>query len=86
MKKNYSDLIKSKENRTLTAKGYKFLWKCIDVVADNKGLSRYSKDLKGIKEKLRLIIEQLIIDEEKTLQEIKSIIKNRVENKAFIVG
>lgn len=50
MKKNYSYLIKDKKNRTLTAKGYKFLYRCIDtkrvnpVSQRNKAYKRTIKD------------------------------------------
>lgn len=75
--KNYSDLIKSKTERTLTAKGYKFLWKCIDVIAMQNNVNRYSKEIGPMKEKFSEIIHHLIIDRGMTLDEIKDAIKNR---------
>lgn len=80
MKKNYSDLIKDKPKKILTAKGYKFLWKCIDIVAKQRGLNRYSQELKPVKEKLKEILSYLIIDKELSIEEIKEIVKNRTLN------
>jgi hypothetical protein len=77
MKKNYSEFIKDKQKRTLTAKGYKFIWKCIDIVAGQNNLNRYSKELKHLKDKLTTLLTHLIIDQEKTINEIKEMIKNR---------
>lgn len=77
MKKNYSSLIRNKKERTLTAKGYKFLWDCIDVIALQHNLSRYSHELRPLKEKLKKLLTYLLIDEEKSIKEIKSMIANR---------
>lgn len=77
MKRNYSDLIKSKEQRTLTAKGNRFLWRCIDVIAENKGLNRYSNELKETKDKFKNIIYFLIIDKGMSISEITELIKSR---------
>ena len=78
--KNYSELIKDKNKRILSAKGYKFLWRCIDIVAEQNGVCRYSKEITPLKEKLRNILNFLIIDEELSLEEIKLMIKNREIN------
>lgn len=75
--KNYSDTIKSKSERTLTAKGYSFVWKCIDIVADQKGLCRYDSNLKETKEKLKKVLTDLLIDKEMSINEIKELIKSR---------
>lgn len=75
--KNYSDLIKDKSKRTLTAKAYKFLWKCIDIIAESKGLNRYSLEMRPVKEKFSKIINHLIIDKEMTISEITELIKSR---------
>jgi len=82
--KNYSDLIKSKQERTLTAKGNSFVWKCIDIVAEQNGLNRYSKDLKPLKEKLKSILYHLMIDKELSLFCIKELIKQRKINNVKI--
>jgi hypothetical protein len=73
--KNYSALVKSKEKRILTAKGNKFVWRCIDVAAEQRGLNRYSKELNPLKEKLRNLLHHLIIDKGLSATEIKAIIK-----------
>ena len=74
--KNYSDLINNKAKRTLSAKGNKFLSKCIDIVAKSKGLTRYHSEMNTLKENLSKNIKFLIIDKEMNLEEIKEIIKN----------
>lgn len=75
--KNYSELISNKEKRQLTAKGNKFVWKCIDIIAANKNLHRYSPEFKGIKEKFYTIIYDLIVDKEMTIEQITNLIKSR---------
>jgi len=75
--KNYSDTIKSKQEKTLTAKGYSFVWKCIDIVADQKGLCRYDSNLKEVKEKIKKVLTDLLIDKEMSINEIKELIKSR---------
>lgn len=77
--KNYSELIKSKSERTLTAKGYKFLWRGIALIAETKGLSIYSIEMKESKEKFSNIIKHLIIDKEMNINEIKELISSRTE-------
>lgn len=79
--KNHSELIKSKSERTLTAKGYKFLWKGIALIAEIKGLSIYSLEMKEHKEKFSNIIKHLIIDKGMSIQEIKNLISSRMELK-----
>lgn len=75
--KNYSDTIKSVQDRTLTAKGYKFVTRCIDIIAANKGLHRYSPEMKPYKEKFRLIMLDLFIDKRMTIQQVTDLIKSR---------
>ena len=77
MKRNETDLIKCSKSRKLTAKGYKFKWQCIELIAKNRGLNKYSKELKPIIEKFSLILDDLIIDKKMTLNEIKELIKSR---------
>ena len=78
MKKNETDLIKSKKNRLLTAKGYKFLNNCIELAANQRGLNRYHNEFKPLKEKIKTIIEDLIIDKNLSIEQIKEIAqKNR---------
>lgn len=77
MQKNESELIKNSQKRQLTAKGYKFKWQCIDIIASKNGLNKYSKELKPIKEKFGLILDDLIIDKKLSIPDIKEIIKNR---------
>lgn len=78
MTKNETDLIKSTAKRQLTAKGYKFLNRCIEIMSIQHGLTRYHKEMKPKKEKLSMLINRLIIDERKSIEEIKDMIKNRV--------
>lgn len=75
--KNYSDLINSKEKRILTAKGNKFVWKCIDIIAANKNLHRYSKEFKPFQEKTIAIMKDLIIDKGMNIKQITELIKSR---------
>lgn len=78
--KNYSELIKNKTERTLTAKGNAFLWRCIDIVADKNGISRYDTRMKEIKQKLSIAIKFLIIDKNLSINEIKEIIQKSKNN------
>lgn len=79
MRKNYSELIKDKNKRILTAKGYKFQWQCIELIAKtkNQNFCRFSPQIKELKNKFTEIYLHLVIDKELTLKEIKELIKNR---------
>ena len=79
MRKNYSDLIKCKNERLLTAKGYKFKWQCIELIAKTKNINycRFSPQIKELKNNFTNIFLHLVIDKELTLKEIKELIKNR---------
>lgn len=72
---NYNEAVHSKEKRQLTAKGNKFLWRCIEIVANSKGLHKYSPEMKEIKDKLSDIVKHLLIDRELTIPEVTEIIK-----------
>lgn len=73
--KNHSELIKNVSERTLTAKGYKFLWRCIDIIAEHKGLNRYSREMRETKDSFSRIVKILIIDRGMTTDEVVDIIK-----------
>lgn len=75
--KNYSELIRDKQKRMLSAKGHKFVWRCIDILAKQNGTNGYDPNLKGPKNKLREILHHLMIDKEMSIEEIKTLIKNR---------
>lgn len=75
--KNHNEAVKCPIRRILTAKGSKFLWKCIDIAAEVKGCHRYSKEFRETKEKLRSIIEHLLIDKGLTIEQTKELIKSR---------
>jgi hypothetical protein len=75
--KNHSELIKSVQSRTLTAKGNKFVWKCIDLVAELNGLKKYAPELKETKEKIRTVLYDLIIDKQMTIDQITELIRSR---------
>lgn len=75
--KNYSDTVKCPNKRILTAKGKRFLWKCIDIIAAHKSLHRYSKDMQPIKEKFTAIIHDLLIEKGMTIAEVTDLIKSR---------
>ena len=79
MRKNYSDLIKDKNKGLLTAKGYKFQWQCIELIAKTKNINycRFSPEIKELKVKFTNIFLHLVIDKELTLKEIKELIKNK---------
>ena len=86
MRKNYSDLIKDKNKRLLTAKAYKFQWQCIELIAKTKNINycMYSSEIKELKVKFTNIFLHLVIDKELNLKEIKELIKNKtllIENK-----
>lgn len=75
--KNYSELIKDVRQRTLTAKGSKFLYKCLDIIAEHKGTHKYAKDFKETSDKFKKIMYHLIIDKGMSMQEITDLIKSR---------
>lgn len=79
MQKNYSELIKDKNKRLLTAKGYKFQWQCIELIAKTKNVNfcKYSPQIKELKNKFTNIFLHLVIDKELNLKQIKELIKNR---------
>lgn len=77
MVKNHSEYIKSVKNRTLTAKGLKFLNRCIDIACENKGYTRYHTEMKELKVKLSDILTHLFIDKGLTKDEIIELIKSR---------
>ena len=77
--KNYSETICNKEKRQLTAKGYKFLTQIVQIVANKNGLHRCQSEFKPVKEKIYNLIHHLLIDKELTINEVKEIIKNRIE-------
>lgn len=76
--KNYSDTICSKKNRTLSAKGYKFQTRLIDIIANNRGLTRYHSELNPVKEQIKKILENLFIDRELSIEDVKEIIKKSI--------
>ena len=49
------------------------------IALNKKGLNFYAPESKPIKQKIRRLIEYLIFDELKTIDEVKEIIKNRIE-------
>lgn len=73
--KNYNEAVHCKEKRELTAKGNKFVWRCIEIVGNSKGLHVYSPQMKELKEKVREIIHHLLIDKELTIAEVTELIK-----------
>lgn len=77
MLKNESELIKNSQQRQLTAKALKFKWQCIDIIANQHGFNKYSIEIKPIKEKFSTILDFLIIDKKLTIEQIKTMIKNR---------
>lgn len=74
--KNFSVLINNKSDRTLSAKGNKFLNQCVLILANSKGLTRYHSEFKSTKEKITVLIKDLIIDKEMNIYEIKELIKS----------
>lgn len=74
--KNYSVIIKSKQERTLTAKGNKFVWRCVDIIAASKGLNKYSPEMKTVKEKFSNVVKYLLIDKELSIEQVTDLIKS----------
>ena len=77
MRKNETELIKCSKNRWLTAKALKFKSKCINIIANQYGLTPYHPEIKPLKEKFNVLFFHLIIDKKMTLEEIKELIKSR---------
>lgn len=78
--RNETEFIKSTKERTLTAKAYKFMWQCIDIVAQQNGYTRYHKETREVKANLRELMIHLFIDKGLSINEIKELIKNRTIN------
>jgi hypothetical protein len=76
-RKNETELIKCSKNRWLTAKAVKFENRCIHIIANQYGTSRYDPKIKPLKEKFTNIFEHLVFDKKLSLVEIKELIKNR---------
>lgn len=74
--KNYSEAIRCKKERTLTAKGNKFVWRCVDIIAASKGLNKYSPEMKEVKEKFFNVVKYLLIDEEMGIEQVTELIKS----------
>lgn len=77
MQRNYSKLIANKQKRQLTAYGYKFLSRYIEIASKQRGLTRYHKEMQPIKDKLKEILDYLIIDKEMTIDDIKKILHDK---------
>lgn len=77
MNRNYNEYIRCIHTRTLSAKGYKFLSRCVDIACKNKGYTRYHKEMKPLREKLTEIIKHLFIDRGMSHTEIADLIKSR---------
>jgi hypothetical protein len=78
--RNYSEAICNKQKRQLTAKGNKFVNRCIKIALNKQGLnSRLLPEAKPTVKKLNEIIHYLLIDQELTINEVTEIIKNRIE-------
>ena len=79
MKKNYNEVVADLKKRQLTAKGHKFIEQLADIVCNKKGYQRYTIEYRLIKQRLRDIVETLFLDHLMTLNEVKEVIKNRIE-------
>lgn len=77
MARNYSEWIKCPRERTLTAKGAKFMQRIIEIAAENKGIHRMHKDFKPYKEQIRKLVINLFIDKGMTKDQIIGVIKER---------
>jgi hypothetical protein len=75
--RNETEFIKCSNRRYLTAKASKFLSRCVDIAAKQNGITRYHEEFRPTKERLSKIIHSLFIDENKSIEEIKQLIKNR---------
>jgi len=75
--KNETEFIKCSRNRHLTAKASKFLSRCIEIAAQQHGLTRYHSGFKPTKERISKIVTSLFIDKNKSIQDVKELIKNR---------
>ena len=78
-KRNYSDLIKCPIDRTLTAKGYKFVEECLTILASHHGAHRYSGGaFSPLKNKFTSLVKILIIDKGMTREGVIAAIKQRI--------
>ena len=84
MKANYSKEIANLQKRQLTAAGNKFIEQCTEIVCNKNGFYRYTPKYREVKTKLRELIEPLFFDKLLTIQEVKTIIKNRIEKNTLI--
>lgn len=77
MRRNYSKLIRNKEKRELSAAGYKFFYRCFQLACEQRKLTVYHKKTKPLKDKLKKLMEHLIIDREMSKEEIKELVQNK---------
>lgn len=73
--KNFNEAVKCPVKRQLTAKGYKFLNRCNHIIAEANASNIYAAEMKPIKEKLKTIVEHLLIDKGLTIAEVTELIK-----------
>lgn len=78
--RNESEFIKCSKKRFLTAKAQKFVDRCIEIAANQRGLNRYSPEFKEVKDKISSLLKSLFIDKNKSIDEIKEMIRNRTLN------
>lgn len=77
MRRNYSKLIRNKEKRELSSAGLKFFYRCFDLACKQRNLTIYHKETKPLMDKLKKLMEHLIIDREMSKEEIKELVKNK---------
>lgn len=78
--KNETEFIKSTQERTLTAKASKFVNKCVMLMAEQRGYTRYHKEIKEVKVQLTNLLIHLFIDKGMSISEVTDVIKNRTVN------
>lgn len=77
MRRNYSKLIRDKEKRKLSSAGYKFFYTCFKLACEQRKLTVYHKETKPLKDKLKKLMEYLIIDKEMSKEDIKELVQNK---------
>lgn len=80
--KNYSETIKSLNEKTLTAKALKFRANLVEILVKHYGFThRLKNDFRPIYHKVVILFNDLVFDKKMTLPEIKVFIKESINLK-----
>lgn len=82
MKRNETELIKSTSKRKLTSKGLKLISKIQDLACEKYGYTRYHKETREMKYKIKDLVTSLVIDYKMSKDEVIDFISSSFKNKS----